>query len=177
MDSNTQNTQPEKKQSFWAKLFGGGKKQDAIPPTPPVDPAVNTPAPSEPTTPATDFSANSSFGADTSSTPAVDAAPEPEPAPFMPEPSAPAVDEQPLPPINGPEDAAMPAAPAEEVPEADVSKVDEALNSLPPLPVAPDEPSAAPAGEIPQPPVDPMVNPVNPTSEASTEEQTPTINP
>ncbi len=177
MDSNTQNPQPEQKQSFWAKLFGGSKKQDAPVPTPPASTPDPTPvAPSDPV--ATDFSAPAtSFGDDTPSIPAVEVAP--EPAPFVPEPSAPIVDEQPLPPINGPDEstiASTDSAPvSEDVPQADVSKVDEAINSLPPLPIAPDEPApAAPASEIPQPPVDPMVNPLPAADTTPSEEQTPT---
>src|SRR3990167_6944061 len=180
MDLNSQNPQPEQKQSFWAKLFGGGKKEDASP-APMSDPAPSS-VPSSDAAVTDTPSVATNFGTDAPAEPMASSAPDPAPAPFNPEPSAPVVEEQPLPPINGPEESAGIGADVatpvvEEVPQADVSKVDETLNSLPPLPAAPDEPAATPVGEVPQPPVDPMVNPMPSSVDAPSEDQTPTINP
>ncbi len=179
MDLNSQTPQPEQKQSFWAKLFGGKKDDTAASATP-----LGTTPPTAPAEePSVDPAPATTFGPSTADiTPApVDTISEPTPS-FTSEPTAPEPSEEPLAPINSePTSAPLGDTPVDQVPQEDVSKVDEALNSLPPLPVAADEPptgSAAPtpSDDLPQPPVDPMVSPIPPSDPApvdSTENQPP----
>lgn len=130
--------QPEPKKSFWAKLFGGGKKdttQPVMPPTLPTQPEPSSTPPFSPPTLSQQDAPSISESAGQQISPST--------------PTSPPVSE----PIS---------QPVAEVTPEDANAVDAALNALPEIP--PQEPIAAPAPPQestipPTPPSDPMVTP------------------
>lgn len=156
MDMNSQTPQPPQKQSLWAKLFGGGKKDTPAPVAPTTPPQAADAAAAQP-------SSDMSTSFSTSDTMPVTESPVVDPVETTPMPGAdvlPASDATMAPAMDMP--TSSPAPDVEQVPQEDVSKVDEALNALPPLPVTPDEPPTTDVlSEVPQPPADPMVTPAS----------------
>ncbi len=178
MDMNSQTPQPPQKQSLWAKLFGGGKKDTPAPVAPTTPPPAADATVAQPDSDmSTSFSAPDTMPATES--PVVD------PVETTPMPGAdvlPASDSTMAPAMDMP--TSSPAPDVEQVPQEDVSKVDEALNALPPLPVAADEPPTMDSlSDVPQPPVDPMVTPAasadTPAATSPIDDQTPSspLNP